>query len=134
MCLAKIHWLTAAGALVLAACAGSRSLSDLPVRVIAGHYTAAPDGHWFRPCSVADGEMVWVTFTDRSVTQRRQAPFADLLQSDTPLFVRWTAAMGDRTLGDPAGPGPGTKYVLVREIIEVRPAEDGDCSAPEVDR
>lgn len=118
-------------ALTLAGCAGSRALSDLPNRELAGHYTASPGGQWFRPCSASDEEAAWwVTFTDEAVAQHDAAPFADLLRSDEPMFVRWWAALGDREAGAPEGPGPGTRYALVREILEVRPAADGDCPAP----
>ena len=113
----------------LAACTGSRSLSDLPEREISGHYTAGPDGQWFRPCS-ADDEAWWVTFTDQAAAPREDAPYADLLRGDRPVFVRWRAALGDEEAGAPAGPGPGTRYALVRTILEVRPGAAGDCPAP----
>lgn len=114
----------------LAACSGMRSLSDLPVRELTGHYTADSEGQWFRPCSDAEGAAWWVTFTDRVVAQREIAPFADLFQGDQPVFVRWMVALGDREAGAPEGPGPGTRYALVREILEVRPEAAGDCPAP----
>ena len=69
----------------------------------------------------------WVTFTDRAVGQREEAPYARLLQGERPVFVRWRVAMGDQSMGDPAGPGPGSRYALVREIVEVRPMAAGDC-------
>lgn len=117
--------------LTLAGCVGSRPLSDLPDSELAGHYTASPDGQWFRPCSASEGEAAWwVTFTDRAAAQHDAAPFVDLLQSEEPVFVRWRAALGDRDAGAPEGPGPGTRYALVREIVEVRPQAPGDCPAP----
>lgn len=118
-------------ATALAACSGSRSLSDLPSQEVTGYYTANSDGKWFQPCSATDeDELWWVTFTEHAVEQREVPPFADLLRSDQPVFVRWRAALGDREVGDPDGPGPGTRYALVREIVEIRPKATGDCVAP----
>ena len=114
--------------LALTACAGSRSLADLPDREVAGHYTAGPEGQWFHPCAAAEAdEAWWVTFTGEAVAQQDAGPFAELLQGDAPVFVRWRAAMGDTAAGAPEGPGPGTRYALVRAILEARPASDGDC-------
>lgn len=114
--------------LLLPACVGSRTLSELPAREVSGYYTAGPDGQWFRPCADPDGdEMWWVTFTDRAAAQRETAPYADLLQAEEPVFVRWRAAMGDRAAGAPEGPGPGTRYALVREILDVQAGEAGSC-------
>lgn len=116
--------------LPLAGCVGSGALSDLPTREIAGHYTATGEGQWFRPCTASEEEAAWwVTFTEEAVEQREAAPFAALLQSEGPLFVHWRVALGDRADGAPEGPGPGTRYALVREILDVRPATDDDCAS-----
>ena len=114
----------------LSACASSpQSLSDLPAYDLRGYYTSGPEGHWFRPCGAgADEEPWWVTFTGPAVAQREAAPFSELSQGGRRLFVRWVAAPGDRDEGAPAGSGPGRRYVLVRDIRDVRLPGAADCA------
>jgi hypothetical protein len=109
------------------ACAtGTGSLSDLPVSELRGHATVREtDRTWFVACGAGAADSVWVTFTERSVDQREEARLAGLLAPGSRSFVRWRAAEGDARHG--VRVGPGDRYVLVREILEVRPVAPGDC-------
>jgi len=129
-----IFILSTAAGLLLAGCAlRSASLSDLPEQDLAGHYTSEQGASWFRPCGVADADSRWwVTFTGRSVAQVEQARSTGLLQPGQQYYVRWKAAI---TTGGEIGPqGPGLPALLVRELLEVRPAADRDCAEPQVAR
>ena len=109
-------------ALILIGCASSRSLSDLPESEMSGLYSETPGGQWFRACGEnIDDPAFWVTFTDRAVSQK--ADF-DSLSGAESVYVRWVAATGDVASGDPEGPGPGSRYMLVRDILEV----GGSCN------
>jgi hypothetical protein len=123
----KAMLLLAGGAVVVgAACAGRRSLDELPTQLFVGHYSGVGGGSWFRRCGAEPSDSAWwVTFTGVAVEQRdslrREGEFPD-----ASLFVRWRAAM---TEGGEVGPrGPGVPALLVRDIIEVRDSAPGDCS------
>ena len=114
--------------LVLAACATSlASLDQLPVSEYVGHYTGGlPGESWFRRCGSPPSDSAWwVTWTDRSVAQADSARRAGMLVTARASFVRIRAAM---TTGGEIGPGgPGRPALLVRELLEARPAREGDC-------
>jgi hypothetical protein len=115
-------------AVVLAGCATQKaSLADLPVQEYAGHFTSGPGESWFRPCSAAPGDRPWwVTFTERSVAQADEARAAGRLAPGTSYYVRWRAAV---TTGGEVGPqGPGVPALLVRELLDLRPAGADDCA------
>jgi hypothetical protein len=114
----------------LAGCAAHRaSLDDLPVQEYAGHFTAAPGASWFQRCGAPAADSAWwVTVTDRAVAQVDSARAASGVAPGQRSFVRWRAA---RTEGGEVGPrGPGSPALLVRELLELRPAAPGDCPAP----
>jgi hypothetical protein len=111
----------------LIACAsGGGSLDDLPVQEYVGHYRAAAGGSWFTPCGAsADAAPMWVTYTEVSVAQCDAFLSAPGTDPGDPVFVLWRAAV---TTGGEVGPaGPGAPALLVREILEMRPATEGDC-------
>lgn len=108
--------------LALGACATAAGVADTPPVEMTGHYTAA-SGSWFRPCAGADS--LWVTFTGAAVAQRESAVATGRLQPAASSFVRWRAVAGEP--GQRGATGPGTRYVLVRELLEARPAAASDC-------
>jgi hypothetical protein len=112
----------------LCACAGrDPSLDDQPSREFAGHYSAAEGGSWFRPCDISPTEAAgWVTFTGRSVEQMQAERAAGHFTDGPSYFVRWRASV---TYDGEVGPrGPGKPALLVRELLELRPASDDDCA------
>ena len=74
--------------------------------------------------------MWWVTLTDEALLQR-DSLLAKISKDPTSgLAVRWRATVGPRM---PAGMmGRGTRYMLVTDIIEVKPLPSaGACKAVE---
>jgi hypothetical protein len=115
------------GLLIAGACVTHRtSLDDLPSRELTGHYTTDDGGSWFRSCGSGPEEPSWwVTFTGRSVARADRARASGDLVPGVRYFVRWNAAV---TTGGEVGPqGEGVPALLVRELIELRPAADDDC-------
>lgn len=123
-----------AAGLILGGCATHKqSFSDLPVRELAGHYVGGPGESWFRVCGAAESDRPWwVTFTERSVAQVDQAREAGQLFPGQSCFVRFRAAV--TTAGEVGPQGPGTPALLVREVLELRPAADDDCEAVPAER
>ncbi len=118
----------ALASLLLPACATGRggSLDRLPVAEFRGHFASAPGASWFTPCGAAPDDRWWVTLTGTAVGQAEAARKAGALAPGAPAFVRWRAA---KTTGGEVGPrGPGQPALLVREVLEIRAAADGDCA------
>ncbi|CAN5797178.1 hypothetical protein BH11GEM1_BH11GEM1_12720 [soil metagenome] len=96
-----------------------------------GAYQRGFEQSWFVPCDgPMDDRMWWVTLTDQALLQR-DSLLAKISKDPTNgLAVRWRATVGPRM---PAGMmGHGTRYMLVTEIIEVKPLPSaGACQAVE---
>jgi len=122
---ALVLW--AAAGLAVGGCATHRvPLSDLPARELAGHYVSGPGESWFSPCSADPGDASWwVTVTGRAVEQLDKVRSAGQLVPRERYFVRWMAAV--TTEGDIGPRGPGAPALLVRDLLELRPAADDDC-------
>ncbi|MDX1626009.1 MAG: hypothetical protein R3323_05805 [Wenzhouxiangellaceae bacterium] len=112
----------------LVACAGP-SLDEVPNRVVTGTYHVDAGGQWFVPCGAAVADRYWVTFVGAAVQQRERAEHAFLNRIPGRYGVRWRAALGDSAEGDPEGPGPTSRYALVRELIDTAEAPDAFCGA-----
>jgi hypothetical protein len=111
--------------LVLTAACATRGSQpgDLPAQEYSGHLIRMAEGSWFEPCTGAPaGERWWVVFTERSVPQIQAAALDGRMRPGERTFVHWRAAPTDESVAGPGGPA-----VLVREILELRPAADGDC-------
>jgi len=105
----------------------SKSLSDLPTQEFTGYYTSAPDQSWFHASESADGTArMWVTFTGQAVAQVEHARTAGQFLPGHRYFVRWRAAV--TTSGEVGPQGPGSPALLVRELLELRPAPASDDS------
>lgn len=102
---------------------------DSVVKEYRGAYQSGFERSWFVPCdSPADDRMWWVTLTDQALLQRDSLLAKIAVDATNGLAVRWRATVGPRM---PAGMmGYGTRYMLVTEIIEVRPLPAaGACQA-----
>ena len=119
--------LGAAAGLAVGGCATHRVPdSELPAQELTGHYVSGPGESWFSPCSAAPGDASWwVTVTGGAVEQFDRARSAGQIASKQRYFVRWRSAV--TTAGEIGPRGPGAPALLVRELIELRPAADDDC-------
>jgi hypothetical protein len=97
------------------------------VREFRGAYTRGFEASWFAPCEApVDDALWWVTLTEEARLQR-DSLLKTLAQPATgALAVRWRGTISARM---PAGQmGRGTRYMLVHEVLEVRPLpSDGAC-------
>jgi hypothetical protein len=97
------------------------------VREFRGAYTRGFEASWFAPCNATrDDALWWVTLTEDARLQR-DSLLKRLTQPATgALAVRWRGTVSERM---PAGQmGRGTRYILVQEVLEVRPLpSEGAC-------
>jgi hypothetical protein len=99
------------------------------LREYRGLYETGFEVSWFHPCDAPRGDDTWwVTLTDAALHQR------DSLAAALPggrangsVFVRWR---GTTSMKMPAGHGGrGTRYMLVSEVLQVRPVSDAGCAS-----
>ncbi len=108
----------------------ARPPRDSLVREFRGAYQRGFEQSWFVPCAApADDAMWWVTLTDQALLQR-DSLLAVLKQPSTDgLALRWRGTVGPRM---PSGMmGRGTRYMLVTEILEVKPLPSTGACEPE---
>jgi hypothetical protein len=97
------------------------------IREYRGMYETGFEVSWFHPCNAEAGDDTWwVTLTDRALLQRDSLA-KKLTGQPRSVFVRWR---GSTSMKMPAGHmGRGTRYMLVSEVLELRPAEEAGCAA-----
>jgi hypothetical protein len=97
------------------------------VREFRGAYTRGFEASWFVPCEAArDDALWWVTLTEDARLQRDSLLKTLTRPATGALAVRWRGTISERM---PAGQmGRGTRYMLVHEVLEVRPLPaEGAC-------
>lgn len=95
-----------------------------------GSYTRGLEASWFAPCDAPRYDALWwVTLTEPARLQRDSLLRAVSQPATGALAVRWRGTISTRM---PAGHmGRGTRYMLVTEVIEVRPLTGmGMCASP----
>ena len=100
------------------------------LREFRGAYTRGFEASWFAPCDAPIGDALWwVTLTEDARLQR-DSMLAKLQAAPTgALAVRWRATVSERMRAGHMG--RGTRYMLVSEILEMRPLpEVGACGSP----
>lgn len=90
------------------------------IREYRGAYTRGWEASWFAPCDAPmDDNLWWVTLTDEALHQRDSLLKALKAPPTRALVVRWRGSTSPRM---PSGQmGRGTRYLLVTEVLEVRP-------------
>lgn len=102
---------------------------DSLTREYRGAYQRGFEQSWFAPCDAPlDDRLWWVTLTDQALLQRDSLLARIAKEPTDGLAVRWRATISPRM---PAGMmGRGTRYMLVTEIIEVKPLPSGGACVP----
>jgi hypothetical protein len=98
------------------------------VREYRGSYTSGFEMSWFEPCDAPlDDRMWWVTLTGEALEQRDSLLAKITRPKTSGLAVRWRGTISPRM---PAGHmGRGTRYMLVTEILDIRPLpSEGACT------
>ena len=104
---------------------------DSTIREYRGAYQRGFEQSWFASCGApADDRQWWVTLTDQALAERDSilATIPKVGPSDG-LYIRWKGRVSTRM---PAGMmGRGTRYILVTEILEIKPTDGSDPCKPE---
>lgn len=98
-----------------------------PIKEYLGSYQRGFEMSWFSPCGASlDDGLWWVTLTDEALAQR-DSLLAKLVAVPTgALAVRWRGSIGPRMRAGHTG--RGTRYMLVSEVIDIRPLpSQGAC-------
>lgn len=92
-----------------------------------GAYTRGLEASWFAPCDTPrDDALWWVTLTEDARLQRDSMLSALKGPPTGALAVRWRGTISARMRAGHMG--RGTRYMLVTEILEVRPLRsEGAC-------
>jgi hypothetical protein len=99
------------------------------VREFRGAYTRGFEASWFAPCAAPiDDALWWVTLTEDARLQRDSLLRALTTPATGALAVRWRGTISARM---PAGQmGRGTRYLLVHEVLELRPLPSAGACGP----
>ena len=96
------------------------------VREYRGLYETGFEMSWFHPCEAQPGDdSWWVTLTDVALKQRDSLA-ARLPGRPGAVFVRWRGTTSAKMQAGHMG--RGSRYMLVHEVLEVRPAAEAGCA------
>jgi hypothetical protein len=98
------------------------------VREYRGTYATGFEISWFRPCDAERGDdMWWVTLTNDALRQRDSLA-KQLTGQPHSVFVRWRGTISPKMPAGTGHMGRGSRYMLVTEVLELRPAEEAGCA------
>ena len=98
------------------------------VREYRGTYETGFEVSWFQPCGAERGDdRWWVTLGDDALRQRDSLARRLTIQPRA-VFVRWRGTVSPKMPAGTGHMGRGSRYMLVTEILELRPVEDGSCA------
>jgi hypothetical protein len=96
------------------------------VREYRGLYESGFEVSWFHPCDAQPGDdLWWVTLTDAALHQRDSLA-TKLRGQQGAVFVRWRGTTSAKMQAGHMG--RGTRYMLISEVLELRPSTDATCS------
>ena len=98
------------------------------VREYRGTYETGFEVSWFAPCGAERGDdRWWVTLGDDALRQRDSLA-KRLTGQPRAVFVRWRGTVSPKMPAGAGHMGRGSRYMLVTEILELRPAEEAGCA------
>ncbi len=107
---------------------------DTLIREFRGSYQRGFEQSWFVPCTppAPDDKLWWVTLTDQALAERDSilaTLTSEKREKTEGLVVRWRATLGPKM---PAGMmGRGTRYMLVTEVLDIKPMPAAGACGPE---
>ena len=94
-----------------------------------GTYETGFEVSWFHPCGAPAGDdLWWVTLSDAALRQRDSLA-KKLTDKPRSVYVRWRGTTSPKMPAGTGHMGRGSRYLFVTEILELRSAGEGGCSA-----
>lgn len=109
--------------------------APVALRIYRGTYSSGYEISWFEACDAPRGDATWwVTLTEDARLQRDSLVRRLTSRPTQGLAVQWRGTVGPRMRGGAGHMGRGTRYLLITEIISLRPIEEaGDpCKGRDV--
>jgi len=98
------------------------------VREYRGSYATGFEISWFRPCEAERGDDTWwVTLTNDALRQRDSLA-KTLTGQPRAVFVRWRGTISPKMPAGAGHMGGGSRYMLVTEILEMKPVDEAGCA------
>ena len=106
------------------------SLATRPdtVREYRGTYETGFEVSWFLPCGAERGDDRWWVTLGNDALRQRDSLASRLANQPRAGFVRWRGTVGPKMPAGTGHMGRGSRYMLVTEILELRPAEEAGCA------
>ena len=108
--------------------AASVAASSDTIGEYSGTYETGFEVSWFQPCGAERGDdRWWVTLADDALRQRDSLA-KRLTGQPRSVFVRWRGTVSPKMPAGTGHMGRGSRYMLVTEILELKPVEEAGCA------
>ena len=98
------------------------------VREYRGTYATGFEVSWFRPCEAEPGDDTWWVTLTNDALQQRDSLAKQLTGQPRSVYVRWRGTISPRMPAGAGHMGRGSRYMLITEILEMKPADERGCA------
>jgi hypothetical protein len=93
-----------------------------------GTYETGFEISWFHPCGAERGDDNWWVTLGNDALRQRDSLAKKLDGQPRTVFVRWRGTVSPKMPAGAGHMGRGSRYMLVIEILELKPVESGGCA------
>jgi hypothetical protein len=93
-----------------------------------GTYETGFEISWFHPCGAERGDDNWWVTLGNDALRQRDSLAKKLDGQPRTVFVRWRGTVSPKMPAGAGHMGRGSRYMLVTEILELKPVESGGCA------
>ena len=98
------------------------------VREYRGTYETGFEISWFHPCGAERGDDSWWVTLGNDALRQRDSLAKTLEGQPRTVFVRWRGTVSPKMPAGAGHMGRGSRYLLVTEILELKPADEAGCT------
>jgi hypothetical protein len=111
-----------------AAAGASHAARPDSVREYRGTYETGFEISWVHPCAAERGDDSWWVTLSNDALRQRDSLAKQLAGAPRTVFVRWRGTVSPKMPAGAGHKGRGSRYLLVTEILELKPAEEAGCA------